>query len=75
MDRCRGGGARAFRLSIAGLMILVGAIAVDCALVVHSAFLWDRSPGWAVCLLIDVMPVVTGLGIVIPLVLQRPARR
>jgi hypothetical protein len=63
------------RFSIAGLMALVGIIALDCAILVHAISLWDRSAAWAVCLLIDVIPLVTGAGIVILLVSQPRARR
>jgi hypothetical protein len=63
------------RLSMTGLMTLVGAIALDCAILNHVIFLCDQSPALAVCLLIDVLPLITGAGIAIVLTLQPPARR
>jgi hypothetical protein len=63
------------RISIAGLMILVGVAAIDCAIVVKAGELRDRSAALAVCLLLNVLPVVTAAGLAIPLALRRPARR
>jgi hypothetical protein len=75
VDRSKGGAMRGPRLSIAGLMTLVGVIALDCAILVHVSFLWDQSPAMAVCLLIDVLPLITGTGVIMLLALQPPARR
>jgi hypothetical protein len=63
------------RLSIAGLMILVGIIALDCAILVYVDTLWDRSAAMAVCLLIDVLPLTTAVGIAVVLALRPPRSR
>jgi hypothetical protein len=63
------------RLSMAGLMILVGFSALDCAILAHIINLWDQSVGMTVCLLIDVMPFIIGAEIAILFALRPPARR
>jgi hypothetical protein len=74
MDRSTGGAKGGFRLSVAGLMFLVGVIALDCAILAHIINLWDQSAALAVCLLIDVMPLVIGAEIAIMFALRPPAR-
>jgi hypothetical protein len=66
---------RGLRLSIAGMMTLVGVIALDCASVVHAIFYWDQSPHMAVFLLFGVMPVITAAAIAMLVALQPPVGR
>jgi hypothetical protein len=63
------------RLSIAGLMTVVGVIALDCATLVHAVGQIDRSLGMAIFLLFGVLPMVNIVGIGILLLLQPPPRR
>ena len=75
MDRSRGGAMGGLRLSVAGLMILVGVIALDRAILAHIINLWDQSAALAVCLLIDVMHLVLGTEFAILFALRPPASR
>lgn len=63
------------RLSVAGLMILVGVIAPDCTMFTHIINLWNQSAALADCLLIDVMPLVIGAEIAILFALRPHASR
>jgi hypothetical protein len=74
MDRATRGAKGGLRLSVAGLMILVGVIALDCAILAHIIKIWDQSVALAVCLLIDVMPLVIGLEIAITFAVRPPSR-
>jgi hypothetical protein len=65
----------AARLSIAGLMTIVGVVALDCAVLVHGVGLGDRSLGMAILLLVGVLPVVNVAGVAMLLLLRPPARR
>jgi hypothetical protein len=57
------------------MMISVGVIALDCAVFAQIVNLWDRSAALAVCLLIDVMPLVIGTEIAILFALRPPMSR
>jgi hypothetical protein len=74
MDGSMRGAQGGLRFSVAGLMILVGVIAFDCAIVAYIKNLWDHSPGLAACLLVDVMPVAIGTEIAVLFALRSPAR-
>lgn len=63
------------RFSIAGLMTLVGVIAIDCAILVRSVGLIGRSLDMAAVLLFGVLPMVNVVGVGMLLLLQPPARR
>jgi hypothetical protein len=69
------------RLSIAGLMTIVGIAAIDCAVLVHGVVLVpghdvaDRSPGTAIFILVGVLPIVNVVGVGLLLALRRHARR
>jgi hypothetical protein len=60
----------AARLSIAGLMTIVGVIAIDVAVLVRGVSLGDRSHQMAVFLLVIVLPVVNVVGVAMLLVLR-----
>jgi hypothetical protein len=77
MGRSRGGDRGGFRLSIAGLMTLVGVVAFDCAILIHAASAWDQlaPSAMAVFLIVGVLPLINGAGIVMLLLLQPPTRR
>jgi hypothetical protein len=65
----------AARLSIAGLMTIVGVVALDCAVLVHGVDLGDRPQDMAMFLLVGVLPVVNVVGVAMLLLLRPPARR
>jgi hypothetical protein len=63
------------RFSIAGLMILVGLIAIDCAILVRGfGFIGDSLVG-AGALFCGVLPMINVVGVELLLILQPPARR
>jgi hypothetical protein len=63
------------RFSIAGQMILVGLIAIDCAILVRGFGLIGDSLVGAAALFCGVLPMVNVVGVELLLVLQPPARR
>ncbi len=63
------------RYSMAGLMILVGAIALDLAILIHVKRLWDQAPALAICLFIDGLPLAIGATLAVPFAFRPPARR
>jgi hypothetical protein len=65
----------AARLSIAGLMTIVGVVALDCAVLVRGVSLGDRSLDTAIFLLVRVLPVVNVVGVAMLLVLRPTERR
>jgi hypothetical protein len=65
----------AARLSIAGLMTIVGVVALDCAVLVRGVGFGERSLGTAIFLLVGVLPVVNVVGLAMLLLLRSPARR
>jgi hypothetical protein len=65
----------ATRLSIAGLMTIVGVFALDCAVLVRGVDLGDRTPGMAIFLLVGVLPVVNVVGVAMLLMFRPPERR
>jgi hypothetical protein len=64
----------AARLSIAGLITIVGVLALDCAVLVRGVDLGDRTPDTAILLLVGVLPVVNVAGVAM-LLIFRPAER
>ncbi len=63
------------RISIAGLMTIVGVIARDCAVLVRGVDLGDRTPGTAIFLLVGVLPVVNVVGVAMLLMLRPLEKR
>jgi hypothetical protein len=75
MGRSWGDAGGGPRLSMAGLMALVGVMALDCATVVHAVGYWDQSPSMTLLLLVGVLPMVNVAGAGLLLLLQPPPRR
>jgi hypothetical protein len=62
------------RLSIAGLMTLIGLVAIDCATLVRAQSV-VQSLDTAIFVLVGVLPIVNVVGIGLLLILQPSARR
>jgi hypothetical protein len=65
----------AARISIAGLMSIVGVVALDCAVLVHGVDLGDRPLDTVVFLLVGVPPVANVVGVAMLLILHPPVRQ
>jgi hypothetical protein len=66
---------RIYRISIAGLMTIVGVVALDCATFVYAARPTDRSLDLAIFLLVVALPTINVMGVGMLLVLQPPGRQ